>query len=90
MHIDIRLAHPTDPERDVEMLVSHRQFYPQELEALLHWGGFAVLERYGDFDRTPLGPGSTSQIMVCRVDRSRPAPRPRPPAPTAPRPRRRS
>jgi SAM-dependent methyltransferase len=79
LHIDIRLAHPTDPERNVEMLVSHRQFYPQELEALLHWGGLSVVERYGDFDKSVLGPESISQVMVCRVDRSRPAPRPRPP-----------
>ena len=89
LHIDIRLAHPTDPDEDVEMLVSHRQFYPQELEALLHWGGFAIVEQYGDFDRSPLGSESPSQVIVCRVDRSRPAPRRRPPARTAPRRRRR-
>lgn len=89
LHIDIRLAHPTDPEKDVEMLVSHRQFYPQELEAFLHWGGFSVVERYGDFDKSELGPESTSQVMVCRVDRSRPAPRPKPQLRAAARPRRR-
>lgn len=90
LHIDIRLAHPTDPAEDIEMLVSHRQFYPQELEALLHWGGLSIVERTGDFDGSALGPSSPSQVIVCRVDRSRPAPRSRPPVPAAPRPRRRS
>jgi SAM-dependent methyltransferase len=90
LHIDIRLAHPKGPEHDVEMLVSHRQFYPQELENMLHWGGFEIVERYGDFDKSALGPGSPSQVIVCRADRSRPAPRAPRPAPAAPRRRRRS
>jgi len=88
LYIDIRLAHPTDSQQDVLMMVSHRQFYPQELEAMLHWGGFAVVESHGDFDGSPIGPESPSQIMICRADRSRrAAPKQRPTRATA-RPRR--
>ncbi|NUP12340.1 MAG: class I SAM-dependent methyltransferase [Polyangiaceae bacterium] len=30
--------------------LTHRQFYPQELEALLHYNGFEIVEWVGDFD----------------------------------------
>lgn len=43
----------------------HRQFFPQELEALLHYNGFELRELYGDFDRSPLSAASESQICVC-------------------------
>ena len=32
--------------------LAHRQFYPQELEALLHYNGFSVEEMWGDYKRT--------------------------------------
>jgi SAM-dependent methyltransferase len=44
-----------------------RVFYPQELEALLHYNGFTVLERYGDYDRGPLTAESRTLIYVCRL-----------------------
>jgi SAM-dependent methyltransferase len=30
----------------------HRQFFPQELEALLHYNGFAIEDMWGDYKRT--------------------------------------
>lgn len=42
--------------------LSQRQFFPQEMEALLHYNGFDVKELYGDFERGPLV--QTSDIMV--------------------------
>ena len=54
--------------------LAHRQFYPREMEALLHYGGFDVTELYGDFDRGPLV--QTSDVMVWHA-RPRRAPRPR-------------
>src|SRR5262245_28938215 len=44
-----------------------RVFYPQELEALLHYNGFTVLERYGDYDRGPLTAESRTMVYVCRL-----------------------
>jgi SAM-dependent methyltransferase len=41
-------------------------FYPQELEALLHYNGFTVLEQYGDYNRSPLTAESRTMIYVCR------------------------
>lgn len=42
-----------------------RQFFPQELEALLHYNGLVVRERYGDWDGSPLAAQSPLMIVVC-------------------------
>lgn len=47
--------------------LSHRQFYPQELEALLHYNGFAITEMWGDFDRAPPSQDSEELILECKV-----------------------
>ena len=45
-----------------------RCFYPQELDALLHYNGFKTLRKYGDFDRSPFKADSPKQILICRKD----------------------
>lgn len=50
--------------------LAHRQFFPAELEALLHYNGFRVERRYGDFDRSPLTAESESQVLVTRSART--------------------
>ena len=52
------------PERAV--LLSQRKYFPAELEALLAHSGLRVVERRGDFQGAPLGPGCESQVLVCR------------------------
>ncbi len=47
--------------------LSQRQFFPQELEALLHYNGFAIEHLWGDFARGPLTGESESQIIVARA-----------------------
>ena len=42
-----------------------RCFFPLELEMLLHYNGFAIKARYGDFDRSAFRSGSPKQILVC-------------------------
>jgi SAM-dependent methyltransferase len=44
-----------------------RLVYPQEMEALLHYNGFTVLQRYGDWDSGPLSDDSRVIIYVCRT-----------------------
>lgn len=46
--------------------LARRLFFPQELEALLHYNGFTAIERYGDWDRSPLTEDSTVMIFVCQ------------------------
>jgi len=43
-----------------------RCFFPQELDALLHYNGLKVLKKYGDFDLKPFTGTSPKQIIVCR------------------------
>ncbi len=43
-----------DPRLTFVRPLAHRQFFPAELEALLHYNGFAIEARYGDFRRGPL------------------------------------
>lgn len=49
----------------------HRQFYPQELEALLHYNGFAITEQHGDFFRSPLTSDSPTLLLHCRTRKGR-------------------
>ena len=52
-----------------------RYVFPQELEALLHYSGLSIVERYGNWDGTALTEASTTMIQVCTHDY---APNPRP------------
>ncbi|MBK8252862.1 MAG: class I SAM-dependent methyltransferase [Polyangiaceae bacterium] len=47
--------------------LAHRQFYPAELEALLHYNGFEVVAQYGDFDASPLTNDSSTLITHART-----------------------
>lgn len=44
-----------------------RLVYPQEMEALLHYNGFAIRNAYGDWDRQPLTADSPRMIYVCQL-----------------------
>ncbi|WP_417309052.1 class I SAM-dependent methyltransferase [Devosia sp.] len=44
-----------------------RQIFPQEMPVLLAAHGFTLLQRYGDFDGSPLSAKSRRQICVCGV-----------------------
>lgn len=52
------------PEHYVVQL-SHRYYYPQELQALLHYAGFEVLYALGDFEGGPLVGDSDSMLLMC-------------------------
>jgi SAM-dependent methyltransferase len=47
----------------------HRQFFPLELAALLHYNGFAVEAHQGGFDGEELLPESEQQVIRCRSRR---------------------
>jgi SAM-dependent methyltransferase len=54
-----------DPGERVEEL-DMRIYFPQELDALLHYNGLEVEAKYGDYDETPFRPSSPRQLVVCR------------------------
>lgn len=43
-----------------------RYSFPQELESALRAARLEVVERFGDFDGSPLGEGSSAMVYVCR------------------------
>jgi len=57
---------PTTGDEPWMTPLTHRQFYPCELEALLHYNGFEIVEMWGDFDRSPLTNASITQIIRAR------------------------
>ncbi len=60
---------PTDGSDAWMTPLAHRQFHPQELEALLHYNGFAITTRHGDFSGGPLASSSATMILHCRSRR---------------------
>ena len=46
--------------------LAHRQYYPQELEMVLHYNGFVVAQRYGDFLSSPLRSESETILLHCK------------------------
>jgi SAM-dependent methyltransferase len=50
-------------------LLAHRQFYPAELEALLHYNGFAIEHVWADFRREEPELDADSLVWVCRPTR---------------------
>jgi SAM-dependent methyltransferase len=57
------------PEEAWMLPLAHRQFFPQEWEALLHYNGFVVRDVFGDFYGGPLT--RTSDVMVWHARRKR-------------------
>lgn len=52
-------------QKEWEEDLSLRIYYPEELLALLHYNGFLLLKRYGDFHRSPFKSTSSQQILIC-------------------------
>jgi hypothetical protein len=61
-----RRWHEGSEERTKITRTALRYTFPQELAALLHYNGFTVVRRYGDWDGEPLTAASPSIIVVCR------------------------
>jgi SAM-dependent methyltransferase len=49
--------------------LAHRQFFPREWEALLHYGGFEVERVHGDFHGGPLTQESDVMVWIAKVRR---------------------
>jgi SAM-dependent methyltransferase len=61
--------HPLDGGDSWMTPLAHRQFFPQELEALLHYNGFTITARHGDFAGGAPSQQSTTLIVHARVRR---------------------
>lgn len=45
--------------------IACRFTYPQELQALLHYNGFRLIQQYGDWDKNSLTAASESIVSIC-------------------------
>lgn len=64
-HIEWTLPRPEGEPKVLRLRL--RQFFPQELQALLHYNGFKVLELAGDFGQSPLMHGHVKQVLKCAL-----------------------
>ncbi len=60
----------TRPEEVVDL--NMRIYYPQELDAFLHYNGFRVEDKFGDYEGHPFDSSSPKQIVVSRLSGQRP------------------
>lgn len=65
--IDFAFVGVDDPSDFHMTPLTHRVFFPAELEALLHYNGFAIEHRYGDWSFEPLDAAAESQVFVCAL-----------------------
>jgi SAM-dependent methyltransferase len=59
--------HPKDQHKSFCTPLTQRQFFPAELEALLHYNGFSVESHTGDFTGEPITPATESQVVVAKL-----------------------
>jgi SAM-dependent methyltransferase len=70
-HRDTQVNHITwyikiGEDKPYSVPLNMRIFFPQELDALLRYNGFEIVEKYGDFDEAPFTTDSPRQVFVCR------------------------
>ena len=58
---------PVDGSPASRVPLTHRQLFPQELEALLHYNGFTDIVMTADFTETPAEGGADSLVVSCRA-----------------------
>ena len=56
-----------EPEQEFMTPLAHRQFFPREWEALLHYNGFEVTNLFGDFHGGPFDRSSEVMVWHCRA-----------------------
>jgi len=67
---------PKEPGKEPFMvLLAHRQYFPREFEALLHYNGFEATAVHGDFEGGPLAQSSDAMIWHARPRRAKGAKR---------------
>lgn len=69
---DVRGSVPASPAESFMTPLAHRQFFPQEMEALLHYNGFEATALHGDFAGGPLHARSDVMVWHARATRRRP------------------
>jgi SAM-dependent methyltransferase len=63
------LDRPPEERRTRVVRLAHRQFFPREIEALMHYNGFDVVRRHGGFHGEEPDAEAESQVLVCARSR---------------------
>ncbi len=66
LSVDMEFEPREQPNERWNTPLTHRQFFPQELEALLHYNGLEVVDAHGDFAQRAPDRDSTTLILHCR------------------------
>jgi len=66
LNVTMRFEPLTAPERAWVTPLTHRQFHPRELEALLHYNGFDVEDIKADFEDRPLDRAADCGVWIVR------------------------
>jgi SAM-dependent methyltransferase len=66
LRVTMRFEPIDAPQQAWTTLLTHRQFHPLELEALLHYNGFVVDAVHSDFTRVPLEDFSDAAVWTVR------------------------
>ncbi len=61
---------PEDGSETFTVPLTHRQFFPREMEALLHYNGFVDLKFTADFSDQPADRYTDSVVVSCRVKKA--------------------
>jgi len=64
--------HPETDARSFCTPLTQRQFFPAELEALLHYNGFELESHTGDFEGKPITAATESQVLIAKARRPTP------------------
>jgi SAM-dependent methyltransferase len=66
LFVTAELTPVSSPKGTFAIPLAHRQFFPREWEALLHYNGFAIEQMYGDFVGGPLESHSNTIVVHAR------------------------
>jgi SAM-dependent methyltransferase len=69
LFVAMSFAPISEPDREFMTPLAHRQFFPREWEALLHYNGFEVTDLFGDFHRGAFDRNSEVMVWHCKVRR---------------------
>lgn len=67
--VTMRFEPHQDPKRAWTTLLTHRQYFPRELEALLHYNGFEVEQILPDFAEGTIEPDTDIVVWVTKLRR---------------------
>lgn len=62
----VRMCFSPKKGKPFETMLAHRQFFPAEWEALMHYGGLEIVERYGDYSGGALVKESDEMVYVAK------------------------